>query len=418
MNKTSGPKRRAEAAAASPRPCRLRRVFATVTAVESRAGRAGGPYRRADLVRRALPLARRVRNLLRPLPRLDRFEPRSMLVLPEHETGRACVPAIDAHAHLGRWLTPDSSWIAPRVDALLEVMHDCNLEAIVNLDGRWGRELEDNLDRYDRAHPGRFFTFCHLDWAELDRPGGTASLVRSLEESARAGARGLKVWKDLGLSRQVDGRRIRSDDPLLAPVWEAAGALGLPVMVHTADPLAFFHPADRFNERIDELRRHPSVSQAHLGPAGFRRLLDAFEATVAAHPATTFVGAHVGGYPENLAWVDALLARYPNVLVDISARVAELGRQPRGAAALIERHPDRVLFGADLLPIDAARYRVYFRMLETVDEHFPYSPSDPPEHGRWRVSGLGLPRDLLERVYRDNARRLLGEPGSTGRVAR
>jgi predicted TIM-barrel fold metal-dependent hydrolase len=330
-----------------------------------------------------------------------------MLQLPEQRVSAACVPAVDFHAHLGRWLTPDESWMAPDVAAVLQMMDECNLVALVNLDGRWGRELEENLDRLDRPHPGRFSTFCHLDWRLLDETNGTAALVESLTRSAASGARGLKVWKDLGLAVTVNGRRIRMDDPLLAPVWEAAGALGLPVMVHTADPLAFFHPADRFNERLDELRRHPSSSQAREGPTMFRTLLDAFETTVAAHPSTTFVGAHVGGFAENLAWVDALLTRHPNVLIDISARAPELGRQPRAAAALIERHAERVLFGADLLPIRAEQYRVYFRLLETADEHFLYATEAPPAHGRWNISGLGLGRETLELVYAGNARRLL-----------
>jgi predicted TIM-barrel fold metal-dependent hydrolase len=351
-------------------------------------------------------MLRRGRARLHPLPRLDRFEPRSMLRLPEHPVDRACVPAIDAHAHLGKWLTEDSTWMAPDVAALLGLMDACNVEAVVNLDGRWDDELAENLERYDHAHPGRFVTFCHLDWSRLDAPGGTDALVRSLERSAGRGARGLKVWKDLGLSVRVAGRVIRSDDPLLAPVWETAGALGLPVVVHTADPIAFFHPVDRFNERLEDLRRHPSVVQADAGPDGFRRLLDAFEATVAAHPSTTFVGAHVGGFAEDLTWVDALL-RHPNVAIDLSARIAELGRQPRAAAAFIERHADRVLFGTDLLPVDASSYRVYFRALETLDEHFPYSPGAVPVHGRWAISGLGLPRAVLEQVYAGNARRIL-----------
>jgi predicted TIM-barrel fold metal-dependent hydrolase len=330
-----------------------------------------------------------------------------MVDLAEHPTPAARVPAIDAHAHLGKWLTPDSSWMAPDVGKLLAVMSTCNLAAVVNLDGKWGAELEANLDRYDRAYPGRFHTFCHVDWTLLDQPAGTDKLVRSLEASARSGAKGLKVWKDLGLRVVAGGRRIRTDDRSLAPLWDAAGALGLPVLVHTADPLAFFHAADRRNERIEELRAHPSISLAREGPGEFRRLLDAFEATVAAHPSTTFIGAHVGGFVENLEWVHTQLDRYPNLSIDISARVAELGRQPRAAAQLIRRHPDRVLFGADLLPIRAADYGVYFRFLETDDEYFSYSPEHRERHGRWRISGLALEPEVLEAVYAGNAARLL-----------
>lgn len=367
-----------------------------------------GPYRRGAWLRPALPALRRLRALARPGPRLARFDPVPALELPSHPTSSAAIRAIDFHTHLGRWLTPDSSWMAPDVDALLALMDASNLAALVNLDGRWGDELDENLRRYDHAHPNRFYTFCHLDWQLLDSPAGTGALVQSLEQSARQGARGLKVWKDLGLSVTAGGRRVLPDDPALAPVWEAAGSLGLPVLMHTADPVAFFQPVGVRNERVEELTAHPSISQAREGAAGLDRLLDAFEHMVANHPATTFVGAHVGNHVENLAAVSTLLDRYPNLLVDISGRVAEIGRQPRAAARFVAAHPDRVLFGTDQLPIRADDYGVYFRLLETDDEYFSYAPGrTPPPHGRWQISGLALDGGILEQVYAANARRLL-----------
>ena len=147
----------------------------------------------------------------------------------------------------------------------------------MNLDGRWGVELEENLDRYDRAYPGRFFSFCHLDWRLLDEPDGAARLVESLRRSVDAGARGLKVWKDLGLTVTARDRRILPDDPLLAPVWTAAAELRIPVLVHVADPVAFFHPVDRHNERLEELLRDskelekPRGNQRVPSPARFLR---------------------------------------------------------------------------------------------------------------------------------------------------
>ncbi len=367
-----------------------------------------GPYRRGALLRPALPALRRLRRLARPGPRLRAFDPASTLELPSHPTPAAACPAIDAHTHLGRWLTPDSSWMAPDVGALLALMDASNLVALVNLDGRWGAELDENLQRYDHAHPDRFYTFCHLDWSLLDTTGGSGALVQSLERSAQQGARGLKVWKDLGLSVTAGGRRILPDDPALHPVWEAAGSLGIPVLVHTADPVAFFQPVGVRNERVEELTAHPSISLANEGVGMLGRLLDSFEAMVANHPGTTFIGAHVGCHVENLAAVSALLDRYANLYVDISGRAPELGRQPRAAARLIAAHPDRVLFGTDQLPIRADDYGVYFRLLETDDEYFSYAPGrTPPPHGRWQISGLALDGAILEQVYATNARRIL-----------
>jgi predicted TIM-barrel fold metal-dependent hydrolase len=337
------------------------------------------------------------------------FHPRPALRVPATRVERPAVRAVDAHNHLGRWLTewvrPGGGWIVEDVGALLALMDSLGLDAIVNLDGRWGDELEANLDRYDRAHPGRFLTFCHVDWDEPE------ALVASLEASARAGARGLKVWKDLGLGvRDASGALLLPDDPRIADVWAAAGELGLPVLIHTADPIAFFTPVDAENERLEELAVHPEWSFHGPGFPSFERLLEAFEAVVAAYPGTTFIGAHVACCAEDLAWVARMLDAYPNLHLDFSARIAELGRQPRAARRLFTEHADRVLFGTDVFPPSREAYETYFRFLETADEHFAYSPNpeNPWPQGRWRISALDLPQETLAAIYRSNAARLLG----------
>ena len=199
------------------------------------------------------------------------------------------------------------------------------------------------------------------------------------------------------------------DDDLLHPVWEAAGSLGLPVLVHVADPVAFFKPMDRHNERLEELMAHPSISLAGHGLATRERIIDSFEAAVARHSGTQFIGAHVGCNAENLPWVSRMLSTYQNFWIDTAAR-SELGRQPRASARLIAEHPDKVLFGSDVFPIDPEAYRVLFRLFETEDEYFGYAPGRGPsvQQGRWTVSGLGLGIELVEKVYRLNALRLLG----------
>lgn len=335
------------------------------------------------------------------------YQPRSCLEVEAHTVVRPRFPVIDAHNHLGRWLSPDGDWVVKDVPALLALMEECDVTGMVNLDGRWGDELEANLDRYDRAYPGRFATFCHVDWTEATSPGFTERLVASLRQSAAAGAKGLKVWKDLGLHfEDPDGKLLLPDDPRLAPIWDTAGELELPILIHTADPVAFFHPVDRFNERLEELLRHPDWSFCEPRFPSFQRLMDALEGIVAAHPATTFIGAHVGCYSENLQWVARMCATYPNFNVDIAARVNELGRQPRAAYELMTRHPDRVLFGTDVFPPVVDWYRLYFRFMETGDEYFPYGPGTT-RRGWWNISAVALPDDALRPIYRDNARRLI-----------
>lgn len=343
--------------------------------------------------------------------RLTDWRPRSMLRTRRTDVPAAAVPAIDAHNHLGRWLSTDGDWLVSDVAALIATMDSANVEAVVNLDGMWGPELDANLERYDRSHPGRFLTFCQLDWARLAEPGGVEVLIASLDDSAAQGARGVKVWKNLGLQfADPDGSLIRVDDPRVIEVLRHAGRLGLPVLIHSADPVAFFEPADETNERIEELIAHPDwwFGDRSRHP-GFDAVLDAHAALVLACPDTRFIGAHAGCAAEDLDRVERLLDAAPNYTIDIAGRMAELGRQPRRFAALIERHGDRVLFGTDCFPPDAESFGQYFRFVESTDEAFDYEPgAEVGSQGRWTVSGLGLRPDQLLATYRDNARRVLG----------
>ena len=339
------------------------------------------------------------------------FAPRSQLRVAATTVQSPASRVIDAHNHLGRWLSPwvgrGDRWMVDDVGRLLAQMDELGLRAIVNLDGRFGDELAANLARYDEAHPGRFATFCHVDWAEIAEP---ARLVQSLRESQARGARGLKVWKDLGLTVVDDrGHLVLPDDPRLAALWHEAGVLGLPVLIHTADPIAFFDPVDERNERIEELAAHPEWSFHGDEFPSFWRLMEALEAIVSQHPQTTFIAAHAGCCAEDLGWVSGMLDRHPNLAIDISARLAELGRQPRATRRLIQRHPARVLFGTDAFPPDPAVYRLHYRFLESEDEAFDYAPWDAvPPTGRWQISALGLERPLLDQLYHLNAERLLG----------
>ena len=346
-------------------------------------------------------------EVLRDL-RLRDYRPRPAIRTPVTEVRRPAHDVIDAHNHLGRWLSTD--WMTPDVGALLSLMDGARVSSVVNLDGCWGDELEANLDRYDRPYSGRFITFCQADWSFLAGDGATERLVEQLRASVASGARGLKVWKDLGLEvHDGAGNLVAIDDGRLQPLFATAGELGVPVLIHSADPVAFFEPLDARNERIEELAEFPEWWFGGPGRPSFDDLIDALERLVASCPGTTFIAAHVGCAAEDLARVDAMLGTYPNFNIDLSARMAELGRQPRAARRLIERHPSRVLFGTDAFPAALADYLVWYRFLETDDECFDYAPTvEIPPQGRWQVSALDLPSDLLANIYNGNARRILG----------
>lgn len=337
---------------------------------------------------------------------LSEYEPRSELVTEEHQVRRPRYPAIDAHNHL-----PLEAWEAEpgRIADVVEEMDSAGVQAVVNLSGGSGDVLQRTLDGLDRAYPGRFVTFCNVDWRGVGETGWAERATARLRQDIAAGAKGLKVFKELGLRyRDTDGGLVSPDDPRISDIWAQAGALGVPVLIHSADPVAFFRPLDRHNERWDELQRHPDWHFYGGDFPAFDELIAALYRTIEAHPETTFITAHVGCYPENLAFVSRMLERYPNMYTDFSARIAELGRAPYSARRWFLAHADRILYGTDITP-SAAMYRNTYRFLETDDEYFDYAVGARiPPQGRWKIYGLYLPDDVLRRVYHDNAAALLG----------
>ncbi len=326
---------------------------------------------------------------------LSDFHPRSMLVTPEHLPERPRFPAIDYHNHLDA--------LEPR--DVLRVMDACGIERVVNITMQTGDAALRIIDKFRQAAPSRFSTIAWMDWSGLDRDDFIPLTLDRFERQVQRGAVGLKFWKDLGLTvRDRSGNLLRVDDERLAPIFEKAAELGVPVMFHTADPAAFFLPIDPTNERYEELAAHPDWS-FHGAQFSRSELLDQRNRVFARHPNTTFVAAHVAESGEDLARVASLLEARPNIYIDISARTPELGRQPYTARSFFLRFADRILFGTDLLP-DIQMYRLYFRFLETADEYFEY-PSHASRQGRWNIYGLHLPDDVLEKVYRGNAEKLL-----------
>lgn len=340
---------------------------------------------------------------------LKDYEPRSELVVEEHMVMRPRVPVFDAHNHL-----PVEAWDDPaRVAKLRETLEQVDVRAVVNLSGGWGDTLRRTLDVLDRAHPGLFLTFCNVDWHGVGEPGWAERATAQLRADVAAGARGLKVYKELGLRyRDTDGRLVPPDDPRIADVWELAGELGVPVLIHSADPVAFFRPLDRHNERWDELQRQPGWHFYGGDFPSFEELIACLYRLIESHRRTTFIVPHVGCYPENLGFVSQMLDQHPNMYTDISARFGELGRAPYSARRWFIRYADRILYGTDVTPT-AAMYRNTFRMLETDDEYFDYAVGTRiPPQGRWKVYGLFLPDDVLSKIYYDNAAALFRMGGS------
>ncbi len=354
-----------------------------------------------------------------PLALTD-FEPKSMLRVKETLVPRARFPVVDFHTHLSFVRdegTPVSRHLTTPEEALA-VMDRKHVRVMVNLTGGYGPALDESLRYWHRPYPDRFLVFVEPWYNRIREADYPKILADEVERAAGLGARGLKVLKTLGLylrEQVTEGPLVKVDDPRFDPMWEACGGLGIPVAIHTSDPLAFFLPIDRFNERFEELNAHPDWSFHGKDFPSDRELQEARMRVVQRHPGTTFVGLHVA-VAEDLDYVSECMRRCPNFWVEIGARIGELGRQPRRARRFFEEFQDRILFGTDAVPggVDTPQqifgdqlYEIYYRFLETEDEHFDYAPAPIPPQGRWRISGLGLPDSILRQVYHENAARLL-----------
>ena len=359
--------------------------------------------------------------------RLEDYEPRSMLRVPETHVARAKFPVIDIHTHIadakvyknGVGLSAARDYAATPQE-LLAVMDRKNIRSMVNLTGGYGSGLKETVERYDDAYPDRFYTFTEPTYEKFLEPNYPQLQAQAIEQAHRDGACGLKILKTLGLylrSNITSGTLVAIDDKRFDPMWDTCGQLKMPVAIHIADPVAFFTPTDRFNERYEELHNHPDWSFYGRDFPQFMELIEARNRMMARHPNTHFIVLHTGNYAENLQNVSENLDRFPHMTVDTAARIGELGRQPRASQKFFDKYQDRILFGTDATPhapdvpqqiFGDRLYEIYYRFFETDDEYFDYAPAPKPPQGRWEISGLNLPGSILRKVYNGNAKRELG----------
>ena len=332
----------------------------------------------------------------------EEYNPKSTLVVPENPTPRAKYTFIDIHSHHFRMEEQDLSQLVADMDAL-------NMGIMVNLSGGSGERLVAKLKNVNEHYPNRFAIFANVDFDGVGSVDWVEKAVAQLESDVRAGAKGLKIYKSLGLRhKDINGNRIAIDDPRLEPIWEKCGELGIPVLIHSADPKSFWDPMDSNNERWLELKTRPRRKRSDTDPAPWQQIIDEQHRMFKKHPNTQFINAHMGWYANNLKKLGELLDEMPNMHVGIGAIIAELGRQPRNAKAFFIKYQDRILFGKDAW--NPSEFPTYFRVLETADEYFPYYKK---YHAFWRMYGLDLPDGVLKKVYYKNALKLIPGLDST-----
>ena len=346
-------------------------------------------------------------------PTLRTFDPTSQLVVAKTQLTQAKFPVIDVHNHFGFRFKGDEE----RLEQYVEIMDSNGIAVAISFDAVLGSE-EAHLKFIGDGNEKTLAAFVHIDFkgtGNLEDPktlacnqlGFVRQCVEQLRVAKTKGILGLKFFKSFGLNElNADGSLVKIDDPRFDPIWKACGELGLPVIIHTSDPAAFFQPIDNNNERWEELSRHPDWSFHGDQFPPREDLLAARNRVIKRHPETTFIGAHFASSSEDLATLSKWLDEYPNLVVEFASRINELGRQPYTARKFFIKYQDRILFGTDG-PWPNLRLSYYWRFLETYDEYFPYSEDSPQPQGMWRIYGIGLPDEVLKKVYHENTLRII-----------
>lgn len=323
---------------------------------------------------------------------IEEYSPKSTLKVKETQLTRSKFPFVDVHNHQFDMPVKNLSKLVAEMDSL-------NMAFMVNLSGFRGLYLQQSLKNIQKNAPNRFGLFLNVDFESIDDEDFADTQTSLIDSAVQAGVMGLKVYKSLGLTdRDSKGQRIAINDPRLAPVWEACGKNGIPVLIHSGEPSSFWDPKDKYNERWLELRQKPGRFRDPATNPSFEEVLAEQHAIFEKHPNTLFINAHLGWMGNDLDRLGAHLDRYPNVYTEIGAVLAELGRQPQRARQFFIDYQDRILFGKDSYSV--SEYYTYFRVLETDDEYFDYYRK---RHAHWKMYGLALPDSILQKLYYKNA---------------
>ena len=331
------------------------------------------------------------------------YDPPSSLVVEGEEIKRAKFPFVDVHSHQWRMPTMD-------LNELVSEMDEINMKFIINLSGSgFGPQtakdiyFDESIKNISENQPDRIGLFVNVDFNSIDVENHIESQVAIIRNAVAKGAIGLKVYKSLGLTnKDSKGNRVRVDDERLGPIWEVCGELNIPVLIHSADPFQFWLPKDNQNERWFELKEKPGRfygDNSFIPP--FEEIIKEQHTIFERHNNTTFINAHFGWMGNDLNKLGRHLDKYPNVMTEFGAVVAELGRQPKTARQFFIDYQDRIMFGKD--SYNKEEFYTYFRILESDDEYFDYFRK---RHAFWKMYGLNLPDEVLKKVYYKNALRI------------
>ena len=328
------------------------------------------------------------------------YFPENVNNIPETKVEKAKFPIIDMHSH-------DYAENEEQIQEWIRVMDEVGVEHTAVMHCAWiGRPFEEVIAAY-APYKDRFRFWCCFDYTDIDTPEGLQHSLETLERYHEMGAVGIGELGDKGFgdlyARPVEGMGIHIDDPRVKPLLEKCAELRMPVSIHIGEPIWMYLPMDEKNDGLPNGAIW-HVDTTDVNCLGYDRLVQTFENAVRENPQTLFIACHYLNMNHDYKHLGEMLDKYPNMYVDIAARVAEAAQTPRATREFILKYQDRILFGTDN-GMDRQMYRNIFRVLETNDEHFYI----PEYNYHWYLSGFNLPDEVLEKIYHKNAERILAE---------
>jgi predicted TIM-barrel fold metal-dependent hydrolase len=332
----------------------------------------------------------------------------------ESPPGFAQLRKVDVHSHIYEDL--------PAVNAMLRRI---NLRVInISVPATDGHMAF--MHRFNAAlvtqHPDLFSWASTFDVAARNEPDYGARVAKALDETFANGAVMVKIWKEVGLElKRPDGSFVLPDDPIFDPVYAHLTLRRKPLLAHLAEPREAWLPLDPKGVHYGYYSRNPKW---HLyGRPEFpthARLMESRDHILAKHPNLVVIGAHIGSLEWDVDEVAKRLDTYPNFHVEVSARTRDLTRQPPAKVrAFFVKYQDRILYGVDrswmphrtpeVKPTDADRQKFATDLEAQYRRDWDYyAGTGSITYGAETVEGLGLPKDVLAKLYWKNAERVIG----------
>ena len=329
---------------------------------------------------------------------LSDYRPHSIYRIPVTSIEKAAFPVIDMHSH-------DYAQNQEEIDQWVETMKEAGIQKTLILSKQTGAGFDSVVSKY-AMYPVQFEIWCGIDFTGYDSDEDwIKSAIIELERCFAMGARGVGELGDKGegllYSKPTAAYGLHMDDPALRPFWKRCAELGMPVNVHMAEPIWMYETMDSTNDGLMNAWTW-RVDLSKKGKLDHGGLMTSLDGVVSQNPNTTFIACHFANCSHDLEILGRMLDSHPNLWADIAARYAETAPIPRFVSAFYQKYQDRLLYGTDM-GMDPEMYGVTFRILESEDEHF-YENERFGYH--WALNGFGLPEEILEKVYSQNAKKL------------